>query len=186
MGKVSIPDFPVGFSRTSLFYLDISAGLNFSIALGKNSGVSFGVGAYHLNQPNVSFLGDDGEKLYSRWVVQGSGEIGFGEDLPLSIIPSVVFMYQGPHNEITGSIMAKWKANEDFAISGGIGYRTSDAFIPMIRIDYKIASLAFSYDMNNSTLNTASNSNGGMELSLIFRPSIFNEKQACQTIFCPY
>ncbi len=172
--------------RTSFFYLDISAGLNFSIALGKKSGISLGVGAYHLNQPNVSFLGDSAEKLYSRLVVQGSGVISINEDFPISFIPSLVFMAQGPHQEFTSSLLLKWSASEEFSLYLGAGYRGGDAFIPMLRIDYKTVALAVSYDLNSSDLSKVSNSNGGMEVSLLFQPNIFNEKQDCQSIFCPW
>ncbi len=174
------------FERTNFFYLDISAGLNFAIAIGKRSGITVGLGAYHLNQPNVSFLGDSTERLFARYVLQAGGEIGINEDLPLSFIPSLVYMLQGPHNEVTAGLMIKWSPNEDFALSGGGAFRSSDAFIPMIRVDFKTASLAFSYDLNTSKLNVASNSNGGMEIALMFQPNVFNEKQECQSIFCPF
>jgi len=56
----------------------------------------------------------------------------------------------------------------------------------MLRLDYIPIAVAVSYDVNVSKLSAASNTNGGMELSLIFTPSIFNDKQDCGAIFCPF
>ncbi len=174
------------FDRTSLLYLDISAGLNFSIALGDVSGVSFGLGMYHLNQPNVSFLGDEDETLYARFVFNADARIAIGNEAKLTILPTVVYMGQGRHSEFTGGVIARYKTSERFAISGGALYRTSDALIPMFKLEFNPVALAFSYDVNISDLNVASNSNGSMEVSLILTPSVFNTRQQCGAVFCPF
>lgn len=174
------------FDRNSFLYLDISAGLNFALAIGKTSGVSFGLGMYHLNQPNVSFLGDDNETLFARFVANIDASLSFGDDSQLTVLPTVVFMNQGRHQEFTAGVMVKYNTSSRFAIGGGVMYRNSDAVIPMIRFDFKPVALAFSYDVNLSDLQVASNNNGSMEISLIFSPQIFSQRQACGAIFCPW
>lgn len=174
------------FSRNSLLYLDISAGLNFAIALGDKSGVSVGLGMYHLNRPNVSFMEDGDAQLYSRVVFSVDGSIALGEDSKLAVLPTLVFMGQGPDRSFTVGSLLKYTSNERVAISVGGVYRSGDAFIPMLRLDYKPVAIALSYDINVSNLSAASNSNGAMELSLIFTPNIFSDKRDCGAIFCPY
>jgi len=89
------------FSRTSLLYLDISAGLNFAISLGDQSGVSIGLGMYHLNRPNVSFIEDGDARLYSRIVFNVDGSIALGKDSKLAVLPTLVLMSQGPDRAFT-------------------------------------------------------------------------------------
>lgn len=176
------------FSRTSLFYLDISAGLNFAISLGKQSGISVGLGMYHLNRPNISFMDDVNERLYPRvtFNAEGSIALGSGRDKKLFLQPTIVFMRQSRHSEFVGGLLVKYMPGDRFAISGGALFRSSDAIAPMFRLDFKPVALAFSYDVNTSNLSRASNYNGSMELSLIFTPNVFSSKRDCGAIFCPF
>lgn len=174
------------FSRTSLLYLDISAGLNFAISLGNQSGVSVGLGMYHLNRPNVSFMDDEDVRLYSRFVFNVDGSIAVGTDSKLAILPTLIFMTQGPDKVFTAGGLLKYSTDERFSISVGGVYRSGDAVIPMLRVDYEPIGVAVSYDLNISDLSAASNSNGGVEFSLIFTPSIFSDKRDCGAIFCPF
>jgi type IX secretion system PorP/SprF family membrane protein len=174
------------FSRTSLFYLDISAGLNFAIAIGKKSGISIGLGMYHLNRPNVSFMDDADERLYARTTFNIEGSFALGRDKKLFLQPTIVFMRQARHSEFVGGLIVKYMPGDKFAISGGALFRSSDAIAPMFRLDFKPVALAFSYDVNTSNLSRASNYNGSMEVSLIFSPEIFGSKRDCGAIFCPF
>jgi hypothetical protein len=58
-------------------------------------------------------------------------------------------------------------------------YRFGDAFIPYVGIEFAGLRIGYSYDVNNSSLNTASNSRGGNEISLIFikKPSDPNRRK---------
>ncbi len=56
----------------------------------------------------------------------------------------------------------------DYAISFGGFLRLQDAFIPVIKLDYNPFSIAVSYDINISELKTASQGQGGMELSVMY------------------
>lgn len=181
-------NLPTGenFSRTSLLYLDISAGLGLSTALNDISGISLGLAIYHLNRPNVSFLDSDTEILPTRFVASADGKIGFGTNAEFAILPTVVYMMQGKHEEITLGALLKYSMSDEFAISGGAAYRSNDAIIPMVRMDWKSLAIGFSYDANISNLAAASQSIGSMELSLIYTPMVFSEKQQCDVIFCPW
>jgi hypothetical protein len=54
------------------------------------------------------------------------------------------------------------------AIYGGFWYRLNDAVIPYIGLEVQNFRFGFSYDVNTSSLQTASNSRGGTEMSVIY------------------
>jgi type IX secretion system PorP/SprF family membrane protein len=187
-GNTLVGGLPSGenFSRTSLLYLDISAGLNFAFAIGKKSGISIGLGMYHLNRPNISFMNDADERLYARTTLNFEGSFALGRDEKLFLQPTIVFMKQANHSEFVGGLLVKYVTGDRFAISGGALFRSSDAIAPMFRLDFKPVALAFSYDVNTSSLSRASNYNGSMEVSVIFSPEVFGSKRDCGAIFCPF
>ncbi len=173
------------FSRTSLMYLDISAGLTVTSSLGEFSGFYLGVGMYHLNQPNVSFLGDDSETLYMRTNLHAGGTIGLGEEGTIRVLPEFIMSFQGPSQEVLVGAMVQYAMSDLSLYLGGM-YRNKDAFIPMFRMDIKTVSLTFSYDVNTSELTRASAANGGMEISLKFTPKVFGARSECDEVKCPY
>lgn len=187
-GNTLVGGLPSGenFSRTSLLYLDISAGLNFAIAIGKKSGLSIGLGMYHLNRPNISFMDDAEERLYARTTLNVEGSFALGRDKKLFLQPTVVFMRQARHSEFVGGMIVKYMTSDRVAISGGALFRSSDAISPMFRLDFKPIALAFSYDVNTSNLSRASNYNGSMEVTIIVSPEVFGSKRDCGAIFCPF
>jgi hypothetical protein len=57
----------------------------------------------------------------------------------------------------------------------------TDAFILSTRFDYENFALGFSYDINTSSLNTATDGNGGFELSLQYK-ICGNQRRG---VYCP-
>ena len=54
------------------------------------------------------------------------------------------------------------------SVYAGAWARLKDAFIPYVGLDFSDFHLGVTYDINTSELKTASNSRGGMEISLIY------------------
>jgi hypothetical protein len=50
----------------------------------------------------------------------------------------------------------------------GLWYRFNDAIIPYLGLEVSNFRIGFSYDLNSSSLRTASNTRGGTEISLIY------------------
>ncbi len=177
------------FARTSYFNFDIGAGLSWNFVPNEILGFTAGAAMYHLNQPNVSFLGDDGETLYVRSSLHASAYIRFGEDSPLSVHPRVVGQFQGPHREINvgaliGYALEPQNIDEGLVLYLGGYMRFQDAVSPIVKIEYKQLSAGFSYDLNISKLSQASNYNGAMEFSVIYTPKLYGDRE-CAYIFCP-
>lgn len=173
------------FVKTSILNFDMAAGLGWSYTPDKYTSFYAGGSVSHLNQPDMSFLGS-GDNLKMKYTLYGGAE--FRLNGYLSILPRAVVLKQGAHSEINMGFYAKLNLSEarsdhPFALSIGGMYRLRDAAIPMVRIDYGPVGFAFSYDMNISKLSAASNTQGGMELSFIYKGQ--SNKNDISPIPCP-
>lgn len=72
-----------------------------------------------------------------------------------------------------------------YTISGGGFLRWNDAFIPVVKMDLKPLTFAVSYDVNISTLKTASQSRGGFELSLSYQKFLNRDNSSGNSVRCP-
>ena len=95
-------------ATNSIGYWDVSAGLSWFSAIDKNSYFYLGAAMFHINRPLVSFLEreknvTDASLLERRLVLHGGADIKLGRYS--TVKPSVLYMNQGPHQEIT---MGRW------------------------------------------------------------------------------
>lgn len=175
------------FTNDKVLYGDIGAGLLWSYRKSEKQNYYGGVSVSHLNQPNQSFLNEADEKLYIKLTVHGGGHIGITEQI--FILPSFMFLNQGPHREFNVGALVKFKKSivptDKTAFYFGGWYRVKDALIMSARVDFGDFNVGFSYDVNLSGLTPASHANGGPELSLIytgFFPSKKNTVRICPTL----
>lgn len=176
-------------TNTSFQYIDLNAGLLFTSMLNKNSSVYVGGAIHHLTQPKEGFLNNGGKKLGMKMVGHAAGQIMLGDKFNIS--PGVYYATQSGAQEIMiGTAMGyNFTVNngrENYsAFYAGVWYRLQDAFIIFTGIDYKKIRFSFSYDVNNSSLKTASFKNGGFELSLGYVGFFKDCRKKYNTIFCP-
>jgi type IX secretion system PorP/SprF family membrane protein len=146
--------------------------------------INLGVSAQHLTQPDFSFVGSD-ERLYMRYVAHGNALIGIS-DSRFAIVPGFMYYRQGPAQEIYAGSLFRYvlsRSTEYMERTGGAAiylgsyYRFGDAVSTHLLIDYAQFTFGLSYDINISSLTTASNGRGGLELSIAFVGSnIFKSK----------
>lgn len=163
-------------SKTNV-YLDFNAGLLWYALFDNDMSVYVGGSMHHLNEPNISFLGDDSEKLYSKWVGNAGGEIPFTNNL--SLLPAIAVMGQGPSFSATfgGNFRFTNRDWKEVAIRAGAwghlanqleSSKTLDAMIFTAILEIERWNFGVSYDVTVSTLASANNSRGAFELSLIY------------------
>ena len=140
---------------------------------GQNVIITTGISFHHLTQPSYDYQNITTDKLYNRWIIHSSGNIGLNQSV--SVLPYVFYSYQGSIDEFMfGSNMlytvkqaSSYTANvKGMAIGGGAFYRWNDAVILTLITQYANYTFEFSYDINTSSLNDASGGNGAFELSL--------------------
>lgn len=173
---------PVG---SSFSYIDFAAGLAYTFGTGQtnmtsNDQIKANVGAaiYHISEPNMSYYGQSysGTKLYMRYVLHGY----FQYDIPnsnIGVIPGFVYYQQGPASEVDFGSKFRYVLHQESKYTGffkgtaldlGAFYRWNDAAVLLVGLEFGSYALGFSYDVNTSSLNTASSGRGGFEISLRF------------------
>ena len=177
--KVSQEDLNGTFDRDNFVFADVGVGLLWFSVFDENNNVYIG-GAYdHLNQPNQSFNSTNSIPLFSKYTVHAGGEFAVAN--AMSILPGAVMLKQGPSFEINAGTSLRFlfgDVGNQQAVQFGVWGRLAnqlqeslwlDAIILSTRFDYNEFSIGFSYDINTSDLNQASNANGSFEFSLIYK-----------------
>ncbi len=155
-------------------YLDLNAGLLYTSSTNDQNNFYIGASMYHINRPRESFKG-------GSWNVSPRTTISAGGYFPLSDIitlhTSGIYQVQNKASEtvIGGALAATLDAESENPSNVYIGswYRFKDAIIPYIGLEFAGLRIGATYDINTSSLKSASQSRGGMEISLIYikRPS---------------
>lgn len=166
------------FRRMNFGYLDAGGGLVYnhnSLTSGafRSGGykLTIGAAAYHLTQPEYSFLQGGSEDLSIRF--SGFVEAEFALRNPRwAVMPAIYYQRQGTFQEIYGGTYIKYYITppshrtslvNGFSIAYGPFYRFGDAFVNCLLIDYNGFALGISYDLNLSSLTQASKGRGGYE-----------------------
>ncbi|MEO9021969.1 MAG: PorP/SprF family type IX secretion system membrane protein [Ginsengibacter sp.] len=150
-------------------YLDVNAGVLFSSSTNESNNFYLGASMYHINRPRESFMG-------ANWNIATRTTISAGGYFPVSDIltlhTSGIFQYQSKATEtvIGGALAAAIDplSENPSNVYGGLWYRFNDAVIPYIGLEFSGLRVGVTYDVNVSSLKSASQSRGGMEISLIY------------------
>jgi type IX secretion system PorP/SprF family membrane protein len=169
------PTEAINYQVISVNYFDAGLGALYNASTNGNNNYYVGVSAYHLNHPKVSFLGVDTINVAPRITLHGGGFF------PVAGSPSTIYV-SGLVNNQAGSreyvLGGAWEVaasqDENYPVNfyaglwGRFTNNTTDAVIPYVGLDYSDFSLGITYDVNVSSLQTASQSRGGIEISLIY------------------
>ncbi len=163
-------------------YFDINAGVLFSGSSNGDNNYYAGVSVYHVNRPKVGFK-DQNYYLANRLTVHGGATIPVADALKLSA--SVIHQIQSKASETTLGGALAYNLNGDevnpSSIFVGSWLRLNDALIPYIGLEVGGLRIGASYDVNVSSLKTATASRGGSEFSLIY----IKRKAETKGIPCP-
>ncbi len=192
-GKLTFEDMlrQNGFTgaRTDFFangnnqnYFDINAGILFSGSSDGTNNYYAGVSVYHVNRPKVGFK-DQNYFLENRLTVHGGGSVLVADALTLNA--SIIHQRQAKASETTlgGALAYNLNTEQDNPsnIFVGAWVRVNDALIPYVGLEVGGLRIGASYDVNISSLKTATASRGGSEFSLIY----IKRKAESSGIPCP-
>ncbi|MEN9569717.1 MAG: hypothetical protein RL172_948 [Bacteroidota bacterium] len=167
---------------TSQNYMDINAGILYS---GSSNGLNnyyVGLSIYHINKPNLSFI-DQTWNLASRVTIHGGGTFPLTDNL--SINTSAIYQMQNKASEFVfgGALSALLNGDEanPTSVYFGSWMRLNDAIIPYVGLEINGLRIGASYDINTSSLRSATSSRGGSEFSVIY----IKRKSETKGIPCP-
>jgi type IX secretion system PorP/SprF family membrane protein len=171
------------FSANVFYYGDFSGGLAWiykrdESKIKSNDGLKcvLGGAVFHFNAPGHSFLNEGSEKIYRRYMGHMLLDKGI-RNSNVSLVPSFIAAFQGPTHELIGGLMVKYRLGEDSKYTGyikganvllGAYYRSQDAVIPTLMLEFGRCGIGLSYDLNFSNLTTATQSRGGFEVMIKF------------------
>lgn len=165
---------PVNLEVVTASYFDMNAGVLYNGSLNGSNEVYFGVSMYHLNQPKESFLGVDNITVPTRLTVHGGGFFPSAAS-GNSWYVSALYNRQATASELVfgGALEIPASTDENKPVNVYIGSwarinNVTDALIPYVGLDYGSFNLGMTYDVNISTFKPASQSQGGIEISLIY------------------
>jgi type IX secretion system PorP/SprF family membrane protein len=173
--------------QVNINYFDMNFGLLYNLTTTGANNYYIGTSLYHINRPHESFLGDDTYTLHPRFTLHG------GLSQPIEGTTSYIHfsgLYSVQDNATDVVLGGAWSVNvnddndnpTNFYVGSWLRFSNLiDAWIPYVGLDYGSFTLGLTYDVNVSSLKTASESRGGIELSLIYikKPSDGRKQVPC-------
>jgi len=155
------------FGGQSLITPVVNAGLLYFFAKQESRFNPFlGISAFNLTQPQETFFSFD-NRLPIRYFAHTGVRINVTETF--YVLPKVLYMMQREFQELTiAADVGYYMKGSDMYLLGGFVYRNRDAAIVSVgaKMDRFIARIG--YDVNVSSLTTASNGRGGFEISFTY------------------
>jgi type IX secretion system PorP/SprF family membrane protein len=197
----TLPSQEENFNRDNFLFADLAAGLLWFTVFDEGSNFYVGGAFHHLNRANQSFIDPDSpaaqdggleeDLIYSRYTIHAGGEFPLNERVGL--VPGAIYMSQGPSYQLNAGTSFKFllgnpRDKQSFQI--GLWARIAseldqgfltDAAILSTRFDFNDLSLGFSYDINISPLQPASNGQGSFEFAMVYKICGMQRRN----IYCP-
>jgi type IX secretion system PorP/SprF family membrane protein len=165
---------PIDNRQINLSYFDMAVGVLYNGSTDGYNNFYLGASAYHINKPRESFGGNIFYTLNPRITVHAGGAIPLSDNTKTIYLSSLFSRQAGATNIVAGGA-AGFTMNQDEEnptnFYAGLWTRfnnVNDALIPYVGLEFGGFRLGASYDVNISSLKTASQSRGGIEISLIY------------------
>lgn len=177
-------------AKWSYGYLDGGTGISLNSGIGQNpqNNIVLGVAYHHFNKPKNSFFQNANIRLDPKWVLSADLKLAVMEGSSVTVHSN--YTRQGAYTEVMGGFLYNMNVGSltddpDYVLHGGIFLRWKDAAIPVVKLDYRSLSFAFSYDINVSKLRPASYGRGGMEFSLSYIGFSDRANSSLNAVRCP-
>jgi len=155
--------------QVNISYFDLNAGFIYNGSTNGYNNFYVGASMYHINRPKESFQGGN-FVLNARTTIQAGGKIPMGTYNYLHFAANYSMQAKAHNTMIGGAYSLNVNNDEEYPTNVYLGawYRLQDAIIPYIGLEWGDIHIGASYDVNTSSLKPASNSRGGMEISLVY------------------
>ncbi len=173
-GFTGVSEEPIDDQQINVDHFDFNIGALYNGSTDGYNNFYVGVSAYHINRPRESFTGNIFYQINPRYTVNAGGAIPIGDRTKTVYLSSLYSNQAGATNIVMGGAMGLLvNGDEDNPTTFFAGAWTrfnnvNDAIIPYVGLEFGNFRFGASYDVNISSLKTASQSRGGLEVSLIF------------------
>lgn len=181
-GFTLVSDDPYSKINLQSSYFDLNAGVLFNGSSSEKNNYYAGISMYHINRPKQKFYQSD-YVLNERITAQAGYYYMFSDNMGFHL--SGLYSKQGKASEtlVGGALQFRLDkyAEKPTSFYAGSWLRFGDAFIPYIGVEFTNTRIGLSYDVNTSSLKTASINKGGIELTLIYT----HQPSTDRPIACP-
>jgi type IX secretion system PorP/SprF family membrane protein len=149
-------------------YFDLNAGVLYTGSTSDKNNFYAGISMYHLTRPKQSFS-ETFFLLNPRTTFHAGGYFPAGDAGTLHV--SALYSIQaGASEAVFGGAFQRpiTEGDKPTSVYAGAWLRVNDALIPYIGLEFSDFRVGATYDVNTSSLKTASNSKGGIEISMIY------------------
>lgn len=176
------------YSSNSTSYPDFHTGLLWNMSVSNQFSVYAGISIFHITQPKETFFSNGENHLNSRKVFHGGATYAINSKTGVN--PNFILMSQNKAQEFLIGSDISYRVANPLVLFGGVWFRHSfgngntDAALPTVAMQYKKLRGGVSFDVNVSSLKSASHANGGPELSLIYILDIQKSFPVKKTLPC--
>lgn len=155
-----------------LKYVDINAGILYNGSTNGYNNFYLGASMYHINRPKETFQGGQ-FYLNSRTTLQAGGRLPTNQYNAFHFSANYSFQANAKNLMFGGAYALNLNYDDENPMNVYLGSwarfnNVSDAIIPYVGFELGDIQVGVTYDVNISSLQPASNSRGGLELSLIY------------------
>ena len=156
------------FDNVSFYYPDLNLGLLIKKIINNSIDIYSGISLFHINRPNQSLFENDKELLYPRFNMHTKANILLYDNW--KITPHIFFSKQNINQELIIGSDLQYLLYKDKNVFFGLGtnYRHKDAIYYNANIKAGSFEVILNYDVNISSLKTASNYNGAYEFLISY------------------
>ena len=176
---------PENLSNFNFTFPDISLGVANQLFLNKDLLLETGIAFFHINKPKQSFTDDDAIRLNQK--INFHTALNYSYTDNLSIQPKLVFSNQNTDKEFLLGCDVNYllEGERDILLKSGIADRLNDALILYFGAEIEGFSCVVSYDVNTSSLTSASNNKGGFEFALVYQWKSKKKIKIVEKEICP-
>ncbi len=166
--------------QVNLSYFDLNTGFIYNGSTNGYNNFYLGASMYHINRPKESFQ-EGGFVLNTRTTIQGGARIPVGTYNSFHVAANHSMQAKAHNTMVGGAFSLNVNNDEENPTNFYLGswYRFKDAIIPYMGLEFGEWHFGTTYDVNTSSLKAASNSRGGIEISIIYikKPTDPNAKK---------
>ncbi|MEJ7679444.1 MAG: PorP/SprF family type IX secretion system membrane protein [Segetibacter sp.] len=149
-------------------YFDLNAGILYTGSTTDKNNFYAGVSMYHITRPKQQFTGTF-FLLNPRTTFHAGGYFPVGSVGTLHLSGLYSIQAQASEAVLGGALqLPVIEEEKPTSVYFGSWLRLNDAVIPYLGLEFSDFRLGVTYDVNTSSLKTASQSRGGIEISLIY------------------
>ena len=172
LGFTGVTSETFGTSTLKTSYFDLNAGMLYTTSSSNKNNLYAGISLYHINRPRQNFNSGAYYLLNPRATFHAGGYFPTGDITTLHI--SALYSTQAQaHETLIGAALqfaatSPETSENPVSFYAGSWLRLGDALIPYVGLEFNSMRFGVTYDINTSDLKTASQSRGGIEISLIY------------------